>query len=101
MTNPPIYKKFLPPQEAKPISVNVSMFLFDFGSINEAQTTFDLHLLLRIVWSDERLRPWNATVPKDQQMAVLEGGAWHLDRLWTPDLHVPNSRVPNILQGIV
>lgn len=30
-------------------------------------------------------------------MKSLIGGSWHLDRIWTPDFHVPNSKTPNIL----
>lgn len=75
--------------------VNVKFLICDKTTFLQE---FNLHLLLRITWFDERLRPWNATVAKGKPVTILEGGSWHLDRLWTPSLHVPNSKVPNILQ---
>lgn len=73
LTNSPIYKKHVPPQELQPIRVNLSMYLLDFGSVTESATSFDLHLLLRFAWFDERLRPWNATIRRNQSVAILEG----------------------------
>lgn len=59
---------------------------------------FNLQLLIRIAWFDERIRPHDWAIKK---MTVLEGGMWHLDRLWAPSLHVPNSKQPNILHDKV
>lgn len=98
LTNPPVYNKHLPPQEHRPIQVNISILLYGFGSIDESKTEFNLQLLVRFTWLDHRLRPWNATVDKGKNMTIFEGGSWHLDRLWTPSLHVANSRMPKILQ---
>lgn len=51
-----------------------------------------MNLLIRISWDDSRLCQ-NKTLNN-----ILEGGYWHFERLWRPSLHVPNSKLPNVLQ---
>ncbi len=29
----------------------------------------------------------------------LEGGEWHVNRIWTPSIHIPNNKQPDILQN--
>ena len=52
-----------------------------------------MDLLLRISWLDTRLSSdlYNAT--------ILQGGLWHLNRIWIPTLHIVNGHEPNILQN--
>lgn len=73
LTNPLIYKKHVPPPKPHPIRVNLSMYLLDLGRVTESATSFDLHLLLRFAWFDYRLQKWNATIPRNQSVAILEG----------------------------
>ena len=54
-----------------PIQVNISIFMFGFGNIEDKKSEFNFEVLMRIVWNDERLRPWNATIGKDKPMTVF------------------------------
>jgi hypothetical protein len=29
----------------------------------------------------------------------LEGGKWHINRIWTPSIHIPNNKQPDVLQN--
>ena len=93
LTEPLHYNKYLPPQQQHPIMVNLSIHMFDFGTIDELSTEFSIHLFIKMSWYDERL-----IINTNQTM--LEGGSWHLDRLWTPTLHIPNSKTTNDLQNL-
>ncbi|CAG2177154.1 unnamed protein product [Oppiella nova] len=54
-----------------------------------------IQLLMRFEWFDERLAVNNT---KANKVLVLEGGQWHVNRIWTPSLHIPNNKQPDILQ---
>ncbi len=52
-------------------------------------------MLLRFHWFDERL----VINTENNKILKLEGGQWHVNRIWTPSIHIPNNREPDALQN--
>ncbi|CAG2113221.1 unnamed protein product [Medioppia subpectinata] len=40
-----------------------------------------------------------AIATRDHKLLILEGGHWHMDRIWTPSLHIPTNTQPDILRS--
>ena len=55
---------------------------------------YSIQLLLRLEWRDDRL----SFQTQDNKEARLEGGQYHANRIWTPSLHIPNNKEPQVLQ---
>jgi hypothetical protein len=56
---------------------------------------YSIQLFLRLKWLDERLK----IEENGNKLSILEGGKWHIDRIWTPSIHILNNKVPNVLQN--
>lgn len=99
------YKRFIRPgfnesSEINPsLKVNVSIDMNSMASVDEINSEYKIILKLDIEWMDERLIhncggriDTPVTMPLD---------SYHLDRIWSPKLGVPNIRDPDssLIQG--
>ncbi|XP_046920573.2 glycine receptor subunit alpha-2 isoform X1 [Dermatophagoides farinae] len=106
-TDPSIYNRWLPPDNInnQPINVNISIFLFGVANIYESNNEFHLDLLLRTSWLDKRINMLNQSISQRQQnhttttKSVIQGGVWHLNRIWLPPIFIVNAKQPNVFNN--
>ena len=80
-----------------PTQVNISLEIYSIASVDEKQSDFTINLLMEMKWFDSRLdfSEFNLTdCASNQNQRVLEGGLWHLERVWIPYLRIPHSKEP-------
>ncbi|XP_027194314.2 glycine receptor subunit alpha-2-like [Dermatophagoides pteronyssinus] len=98
-TDPSVYNRWLPPDNY-PITVNISVILFGVAQIYELNNEFHLDLLLRTSWMDNRIGISNSTetftTDSNNQTIIIQGGVWHLNRIWLPPIYIVNTKQPNI-----
>ena len=73
--------------------VNTSIEMYSLASVNERDSEFTLNLLIDLMWTDPRLTA-NESYCEQLTDLSIEGSEWHLDRVWSPKLRIPNNKNP-------
>lgn len=77
------YDKLQPPKEnGNPVMVNISVFVLNIRTIDEAKQFYEVDLFFHQNWHDVRLKGGSGTVVLDNK--------WR-DDLWTPETYFKNS----------
>jgi len=71
-----------PPSE-QPVKVEVGIFVYDFGEINQVLQKYHLNTVIWLVWRDPRL-VFTPTTPNEPKVIPLQS-------IWSPDVEVVNS----------
>ena len=80
------------------LMVNTSMEVYSMASVNEQNSEFTLNLLIDLMWNDQRLVQTNNNNDCGELKDLsIEGSEWHLERIWSPKIRVPNNKNPSAL----
>lgn len=101
-TSGPYYKRFVRPgfneslDYNPPLLVNVSVDMNSMASVDEINSEYKIILKMDLEWIDERL--YNNC---SRHLVTMPLDSYHLDRIWSPKLGVPNIKDPDtsIIQG--
>lgn len=96
------YKRYVRPgfneslEYNPPVQVNVSLDMNSMASVDEINSEYKIILKLDLEWVDERL--FNNC---SKSLVTMPLDSYHLDRIWSPKLGVPNIKDPDtsIIQG--
>ncbi|XP_054159988.1 glycine receptor subunit alpha-2-like [Oppia nitens] len=91
------YSKWLRPSYNKTVLVKVSIEMYSMASVNDLSSEFRMNLLADLEWSDPRLASKADSECVGDEEFTIEGSEWHLDRIWSPKLRVPNNKNPAAL----
>lgn len=80
-----------------PVQVNVSLDMNSMASVDEINSEYKIILKLDLEWVDERL----LNNCSKTRLVTMPLDSYHLDRIWSPKLGVPNIKDPDtsIIQG--
>ncbi|CAG2103844.1 unnamed protein product [Medioppia subpectinata] len=111
LTNPINYKSWIRPPVATlrpdgtvdtspditaPLFVNVSIDLYNYATVDEITSEYTFHLFIDLEWFDPRLRfsIQNKHNTRNKDEAIIEGGQYHIQRIWYPSVFIPNNQDP-------
>ncbi len=67
--------------------------MYSMASLDEMDSEYDIQILIDLEWIDPRLI-LNDSKCDPEEVLTIEGSEWHLERIWSPKLRVPNNKNP-------